>query len=209
MVNTKVGQILSLLMGDMSEAALARAVKLPKATIHRVLSGSTPDPRAGTLLPIAQYFNISIEQLIGIIELPKNCPLQSTKAFKEIKIPFVNFSQLKNWEEGEYVPQNFLEVSSFGNKTIDSNCFVTKLDSDEMAPVFSNNTYLIVTTKALLKADDIIIVFNNQNDQILVRKYVLLKGEKYLISSNPSYDIINFDKKIKFIGVVIEGRIII
>ena len=77
-----------------------------------------------------------------------------------------------------------------------------------MAPLFSQKTYLIVKNKGNIQDDSIVIVLDIFNN-ILIRKYITLKGEKYLISSNPSYDIINFDDTMTLIGIVIEGRIMI
>jgi SOS-response transcriptional repressor LexA len=209
MANTKVSEILSVLMGNMSEAALASAINVPKATIHRVLSGSTPDPRAGTLLPIAQYFNISIEQLMGVAELPNDFPLQTKKAFDSIQVPFIPIEEITPWMNNEYTPTKFYEVTSFSHKSIDQSCFVTQITTDEMAPMFPNKTYLISKKMMSVDNDNIVIAVDLKERLVLIRKYVELKGERYLIPANPAYDIISFDQKIRLIGVVIEGRIII
>lgn len=209
MTDTKVSNILHMLMGDMSESALARAVNLPKATIHRVLAGLTPDPRAGTLLPIAQYFNITIEQLMGIVELPSNTPLRAIGSLGAIEMPFISFDKLGEWLKDNYKAEKFYQITSFSNKTMDLNCFITKMNSDEMAPLFSNKTYLIIRKQKTMQVEDIVLVFNTSSNSFLVSKYIELKGEKYLFSANPAYDIINFDHKIELIGIVLEGRIII
>lgn len=209
MTDTKVGNILQMLMGNMSEGALAKAVNVPKATIHRVLSGITPDPRAGTLLPIAQYFNITIEQLMGIMELPKNSPLISTRSLDAVEMPFVLFDKLEEWLKENYKPEKFYEITSFGKKPIDTNCFITQMCSDEMAPLFSSKTYLIIRKQNNVNIDDVALVFNTNNNSFLVRKYIELKGEKYLFPANSSYNVVDFDHKIKLVGIVLEGRIII
>ena len=49
----------------MSEAALAKEVDIPRNTINRLAGGRTPDPRISTLETIANYFNVSLDQLIG------------------------------------------------------------------------------------------------------------------------------------------------
>lgn len=209
MTVNRIADTLSMLMGDMSESALARAVNLPKATIHRVLSGSTPDPRAGTLLPIAQYFNITIEQLMGISQLPSDSPLEIVDSVNAIDMPFISFDKLRSWSIGSYEPDKFYKITSFGNNPIDNNCFITQINSDEMAPLFSNKTFLIVRKKTIIRNDDIVIIFNPADDQVLIRKYVQLKGDDYLISSNQLYNIIEYNNEFQLIGIVIEGRIII
>ncbi len=49
----------------LTESELARKINVPRATINRLVSGRTPDPRASTLNSIAEYFNVSVDQLIG------------------------------------------------------------------------------------------------------------------------------------------------
>lgn len=66
-MTTQVCNILVSLLeqAHLNEAELARRTNLPKATINRITSGRTPDPRSSTLIPIAEYFHISVDQLMG------------------------------------------------------------------------------------------------------------------------------------------------
>ena len=209
MTDNTIGNILHELMEGMSESALARAVKLPKATVHRVVSGITPDPRARTLLPIAQYFNISIEQLMGITALPNNTRLKSAGHQQAIEMPFISFNKLKEWSNGSYTPEQSYNITSLSNKTLDAHYFITKVNSDEMAPLFSTGTFLLIRKQRTATKDSIVLVYNSTNNKFLIRKYIELNGEKYLLSSNPSYDILKLDNKMELIGVVTEGRIVI
>lgn len=47
---------------------LAHHVGIPVMTIRRLLSGETGDPRISTLKCIADYFEVSVDVLIGNIE---------------------------------------------------------------------------------------------------------------------------------------------
>tara|TARA_B100001248_G_scaffold262715_1_gene261397 strand:- start:16889 stop:17662 length:774 start_codon:yes stop_codon:yes gene_type:complete len=62
-----VGFIIKRLMKrcGLKEAELARMVNLPQTTINRLLTGTTYDPRANTLRPIANFFKLTIGQLLG------------------------------------------------------------------------------------------------------------------------------------------------
>jgi transcriptional regulator with XRE-family HTH domain len=48
---------------ELSANALAQASGASQATVSRILSGDSTDPRAQSLEPIATYFNMSVEQL--------------------------------------------------------------------------------------------------------------------------------------------------
>lgn len=46
-------------------AELARKIGIGQPVIHRLMSGVTDNPQVHTLQPIAQYFGVTIDQLLG------------------------------------------------------------------------------------------------------------------------------------------------
>lgn len=55
---------------NMRASDLAKEVNLPKPTIGRIINGESAKPKDSTIQPIADYFQISIKQLIGEEPLP-------------------------------------------------------------------------------------------------------------------------------------------
>lgn len=49
----------------MTQTELANKTKLTQATIQRLQSGDTDNPTLKNLIPIADFFSISIDQLVG------------------------------------------------------------------------------------------------------------------------------------------------
>jgi phage repressor protein C with HTH and peptisase S24 domain len=82
MSSNRVQQHLRTLMQQhgLGETALARETGVPQSTIHRVLSERSLDPRDSTLLPLARYFGITVEQLRrgGNVE-PRHPPSRASK----------------------------------------------------------------------------------------------------------------------------------
>ena len=58
---------------------LATKLNLPTPTVHRLLIGDVQDPRLSTMLLIADYFEITLEQLIGRHSLNKKLLLKHQK----------------------------------------------------------------------------------------------------------------------------------
>src|SRR5580692_3272249 len=58
---------LNLLMARarLSSSELARQLGIPATTIKRIRNNEQANPTITTLIPIAQYFSISLDQLIG------------------------------------------------------------------------------------------------------------------------------------------------
>src|SRR5439155_6774459 len=48
-----------------NESELARRTGIGQPVVHRICSGETDNPKVATLSPIANFFAISISQLIG------------------------------------------------------------------------------------------------------------------------------------------------
>lgn len=56
---------------NISEYRLAKDIKMPYHTLHQLITSETICPKVNTLKPIANYFGISIEQLIGDVPIDR------------------------------------------------------------------------------------------------------------------------------------------
>lgn len=63
--------VLSQLMAkrDIKSAELARKTGIGQPVIHRLMTGVTDNPQIQTLIPIAKFFGISVDQLMGVSPL--------------------------------------------------------------------------------------------------------------------------------------------
>lgn len=50
--------------------SLSSKAKVPQPTIHRILDGTSQDPRRATLEPLAKYFGVTVDELCGDIRAP-------------------------------------------------------------------------------------------------------------------------------------------
>jgi transcriptional regulator with XRE-family HTH domain len=89
----------------LNDIQLARASGIPYTTLNQLLNSDTVSPKVETIKPIAKYFNISIEQLIGDKPLDSK---ESTQILSE---------QPKKFKE--WVPDLYI-------KCIESSCEVFK-----------------------------------------------------------------------------------
>ena len=95
----EISAILSHLIkkSGISEAALGREIDVPRATINRLVSGKTPDPRASTLKAIATYFNVTVDQLLGKQPLFTHTS-PATRSDPYPSIPLIDWNHAKNWK---------------------------------------------------------------------------------------------------------------
>ncbi len=93
-----IKEILTLLVDlhDLNESELSRNSKVSQPTIHRLLSGATPDPRMSTLKLLAKYFQVTIGQLVGVEPLP--CNEAKPHAKHLIRLPLISWEQAHQWQ---------------------------------------------------------------------------------------------------------------
>jgi len=66
-----ISDVLSFLMSDMGikSAELARKTGVAQPVISRLMTGVTTNPQVLTIKPIADFFNVNLEQLLGMSPL--------------------------------------------------------------------------------------------------------------------------------------------
>ena len=200
-------KILNDLMGNMSEAELAKATHVPKATINRILSGKTPDPRTSTLLPISHYFGISVEQLLGLVALPASMPFKSLSYTGSIAtIPLIDFEKIHAWIQKDYLPNYFHEIIIDKQADASNYLYITQSNTWAMLPKFQENTYLIVNRDLATKNNDFVI-YHIHNQGTVFRQFFLKDAHTFLRPLHPRADIITLTEQDLYLGRVIESRL--
>lgn len=182
----------------LSPAALARALGIPTNKITRILNGDVTDPKASTLLQIANYFSITIEQLLGLEPIVRQGEVESQEMTTRL-LPVFEFSQAgasnapKEWYRW---PEN----------EVDGDYFALVIDTDLYEPTFPQNSLLIIN--ADIEPDDrsyIIVKKADGSSSRSIKKYVLEGNQAYLYPINPKLPIEIFNKNLYTIaGVILE-----
>ena len=189
-----------------SEAELGRKINIPRATINRLTSGRTPDPRASTLQAIADYFDVSIDQLLGKQPLIENkeSPTAPTLAGS---IPVLTWNDLKLYEKNRsqlsteaYTDQIKLEPS------IQNGDFAVKVSGDSMWPHFQENTLLIIDSQKEPKNRDFVLAYIKNDEQTLFRQLIIDGKYKFLKAVNSIFPTIQIAGDDKILGVIVQTR---
>jgi SOS-response transcriptional repressor LexA len=204
----EISNILNYLLkkAQLSEAELARKINIPRATINRLVSGRTPDPRASTLNAIAQYFNVSVDQLLGQqpLFLDNNHSLIATQ---HTSIPIIDLSDGKNWEEviSNLQPDTYYDWVMV-DPTIDAGKFAIRVNGESMWPQFQTNTILIISPEKEAKNRDYVIAYIKKNNEMVFRQYIVEDRYKFLKAINNMFPTMQLEDSDKIIGVVIQTR---
>lgn len=204
----EIGSILNRLLSKagISEAELGRIIKVPRATINRIASGRTPDPRASTIGAIAAYFHVTVDQLLGKQPLFHHAKsVVSTGSYNSI--PIIEWNNLNKWER---MLQNIKPDNHFDWILTDPNIatgkFALRVKGDAMWPQFQENTILIIDPTHEEKNRDFVIIYLKKNNEILFRQLVIEGKYKFVKAINDIFPAIQLQESDKIIGVVIQTR---
>lgn len=187
-----------------SGSELARKLNLPAPTINRLLSGYVADPRSSTLVLIADYFNISVGQLLGkeTIEGTTVLPIDASLTSS---IPLQSMSELDNESinlASEHFHWNSNAISQFPK------AFAVKIDSTKLEPTFKKNTILIAAPDIQPEDNDYLLVQLGKDAACSLKRYITDGGESYfypVIKGLKAFPLNETDYNI--LGVVLEAHV--
>lgn len=157
---------------NISEVELAKALEIPYNTVHRLINGTTTDPKISTLKMIADYFNINLDSLIH-----GDDPSVSSKANKNIaSVPIVNWDLLSsdnfiesiassNWTSWQPVPLVSTEEMGENSYAIES--------KKSMAPRFPLGTIFIIDPNAKPIDSDLVLIKMKNNSGVSLRELII------------------------------------
>jgi SOS-response transcriptional repressor LexA len=194
-------------VNGISEAALGRKIGVPRATINRLVSGKTPDPRASTLEAIAGFFGITIDQLLGKQPLigvrQENRPSTSVDHW----IPVIAWEQACHWQEvisGIKPDTHYNWILTDPN--IDGGSFAMILKGESMSPQFYEDTVLIVDINKIPKNRDFVMAYCHDNQEILFRQLIIDGSYRFLKPINAMFPTLQLKESDQIIGLVVQSR---
>ena len=185
----------------LNEADLSRKTHIPQATLHKILSGKTEDPRASTLKTLSDFFGISIDEL-----LTGNTILQASQdSSTQIQsIPIISWKECthssdvtsnltaSNWEQ--WVVSEFIGANAFALHTKPS-----------MAPRFPKGTKLFIDPEIKPVDGDYVVVLYPGTDEATLREFSTDGPTQLLLPINPNAESARMDTNITIIGVLVKS----
>ena len=205
-LNENLSNNLSLLMkeNNVSESDLARALRLPYNTIHRLVIGHTTDPRISTLKSIAVYFNVSLDTLLNPIELvtytskthsnPKAVPIMLWEQIVNNEfLSSVDHQNLVNWLPIPFVSLDHLSSKAYALESRPS-----------MYPRFPTGTFFVIDPECKPLDGDLILVKIKKDGAVSLRELMIDPPTMKLLPIIQNSDALNFVAiEHEIIGVVV------
>ncbi len=209
---TKLAQKLKRLLFErnMKVSDLAREVNLPQPTVHRLVTGKSTRPYKSSLEPIAQFFSVSVEELLNETqnvesiwnpsETNKLAPSPSIK-----NIPIISWQQLNDLSAARKSAEK--QVLTLGCLSEES--FAVVMPDSSMEPFFANGTLLIFDPKQTPKDRTYVLVNLQENNLFIFRQLLIDGDDRYLKPLNPDLSLFKMrmlHKHDKILGLLVESR---
>ncbi len=194
-----------LLNTKLSENELARRTGISQQIINRILSGENKNPKIATLSPLANYFMVSISQLIGddLSTLTTSTHSQHP-GFQAV--PLIDWSQLSSHslEEALLLHNQTLLVEMKPTNSI----FAITIQDDSMEPKFSKGSLLILDSDKKPISGDFVLMKRPKNN-LIFRQFFSKNNHAYQKCLNPTHEndtlsLINEDAI--YIGTLVQSR---
>jgi len=168
---------------SLNEAQLAREASIPQPTMHKLMSGATIDPRISTLEPIARFFGISIDQLVGKAPLDAHLVNLTSDLILDIRIPFLPWKKI----DKTYVDLNNLNLSNWEywltvNQSVSQNSFATQIRNCSFPAPFLDDSTIIVDKNLGSMNGNYVLLQSKDNHFITIKKCLYDGKDAWLMS---------------------------
>ncbi len=183
-------------------AELARQVDVPQQTLHRIASGATTNPQVATLQAIADYFEVTVSQLIGEEPLlldDKNNQLTINK------IPRLRWEDAPYWERltNAYVPENW-QYWAVTKTPLNKGSYTLSIESHTLPMPFTHESVLIIDPTKNAKDGDFVICHRKSDHTISIKKIETDGGDTYLFPIKNISQPVRLDENYQLCGVVVK-----
>ena len=191
-----------------SGTAFAKILNIPGPTINRILSGQVTDPRASTLSLLADYFSVSIDQLLGKVPLnTTETDDEPTQSLAFLSIPIVTSLNCHDFQQTMQKPRQWYRWTTH-TPSKHPKVFALHINTHILEPTFQAGTLLVINPSLQAKPFNYVALRFEQDPCISIRKIMTDGRCNYFHPLQPGHKIFSVDDMAHHImGVVIEAHI--
>jgi SOS-response transcriptional repressor LexA len=172
---------------------------IPLSTLKRLRLNKENNPTLASLAPIANYFSVSLDQLIGREALPKKINKQTNG----LAIPLIHWRDIINTPKNRcYLAFSLLLIRDI---TLNENCFALVI-KDNNTNNFLAGSLLVIDPSLKGRNRDFIIVHKKGMCKPQLMQKIIFENKAYLKNLNTESEIVEFSDLHKIFGVVIQIR---
>ncbi|WP_342220011.1 helix-turn-helix transcriptional regulator [Rickettsiella endosymbiont of Miltochrista miniata] len=172
---------------------------IPLSTLKRLRLNKENNPTLASLAPIANYFSVSLDQLIGREALPK----KNNKKLSGLTLPLIHWKDILDTPKNRY----YLAFSSLliRDISLNENSYGLVI-KDKNTNNFLAGSLLVIDPSLKGRNRDFIIVHKKGMSKPKLMQKIIYENKAYLKNLNNNSEIIKFSDLYKILGVVIQIR---
>lgn len=184
---------------------LGREAGVAQPVTYRLVKGTINNPRLHTLIPFTEYFNITMDQLLGDQPLPDQVEVIEVKPE-----PIRHQLPLYQWDELTAFPTRLPteEVQNIETSlSVSEQSFAVVTKDLSMNKDFLANMTLIVDPTLTVQHRDFAIIELSADDAPVFRQVFFDAGSIYLKPTDENFKtiILEKDSRYRFLGVVVQS----
>lgn len=178
---------------------------VPITTINRLLNDKNINPTISSLLPIANFFGITLNQLMGIDPLDSDLLVgkYSNKRTLWTEIPIITWEQAAEWPSNFNIDELRNVIST--DVTLGQHPFALIINEINWEGFFPNSI-IIVDLTAIPEHGDYVVVLKNGQKRVSLKQILVDDDKIYLRPVSKDYQTQLLDDTYKIIGTVAQIR---
>ena len=169
---------------QMKPIDLARELDIPQPTIHRLVTGKSTRPYKSSLEPIADYFSISVDQLVGEKTLPATTNNIINTAPSIQSIPIMSWKNAGTTTTSPVNKQHVITTTHCNDQ-----CFALIQADYSMEPLFPKSSILLFDPTRLPDDRSYVLVKVHHADTPIFRQILIDVDNQYLKPLNGDAEI--------------------
>ncbi len=190
---------------DVNATELSLRCGVDKGNVSRILSGKTPNPKIETLKSIANFFDITIDQLLGDTAIPSEHTCGVVVPINRLIIPIIDWNNVSYWRQikNQFIAKQTISVSA----DMSQESYALTIKTDEYQPLFIQGEVIAIDPTLQPTDRDYFINHDNQNNITDIKQLIKKNGSLYSKSiSHTHQDAIKNEHLQNCYGVIIESH---
>lgn len=172
-----------LIEGKINESELAKRTGISQQVINRMVTGVNTNPKLETLMPIANYFSVSLQDLVS-----NNLQNIQKEQNKSLQIPFFTFKEMNQFGVDTAASNASRFISVELNSKPENFYFATSMYDDSMEPKFSKGSILVFEkTDQVFNGDFCLLKSDDDNNYIFRQIMINSRNKKFIKCLNPTH----------------------
>lgn len=185
---------------------LAKRANIPQPTLFRWMNENAREPRHSSLVPLASFFGVSVNDVVSIDFETGDISTEVTAVSLRKEVCLFDISEVNsNMNFREHENRNTVPVV---HARVSNDSFAIEINGDSMSPEMPAGAVAIVDANRKAKGGDYVVAAHPVTYVPIIRKLVEEGGCFYLHPENKMFEAIKLKEIPQIFGVVAEMQVV-